>query len=112
MPREINDAFAYNAAYNMLLRLIGERDAHAVLDAHPSVRWEREVNGRGVAVRRYVLRGEWEADPEAVQARAVHCAICGGWNPDRSALAVHLKVMHSEARETALAADPGPGGRR
>lgn len=74
--REINDAFAYNAAYNTLLRLIGETAAHAVLDAHPSVRWEREVNGRGVAVRRYVLRGEWEVDPEAAtvepQARELH----------------------------------------
>jgi hypothetical protein len=65
MPREINDAFAYNAAYNILLRLIGETDAHAVLDAHPSVRWERDVNSHGVPVRRYVLCAAWEVDPEA-----------------------------------------------
>jgi hypothetical protein len=69
MPREINDAFAYNAAYNILLRVIGERDAHAVLDVHPSVRWEREVNGHGVAVRRYVLRGQWEVDPEVATGK-------------------------------------------
>lgn len=66
MPREINDVFAYNAAYHALLRLTDrEATAHAVLDAHPSVRWERDVNSHGVPVRRYVLQGPWEVDPEA-----------------------------------------------
>jgi hypothetical protein len=30
-----------------------------------TVTWERDVNGHGVAVRRYVLRGAWEVDPAA-----------------------------------------------
>lgn len=29
-----------------------------------TVTWERDVNSAGVPVRRYVLRGAWEVDPE------------------------------------------------
>jgi len=33
-------------------------------DLITSVTWERDVNANGVPVRRYVLRGAWEVDPE------------------------------------------------
>lgn len=40
------------------------RLAKTLTRTHPTT-WERDRNGAGVAVRRYVLRGEWEVDPEA-----------------------------------------------
>lgn len=67
------DVLAENAALTQLINLLTEDDcplgepqgaASYLLAAH-TVTWERGRNGAGVAVRRYVLRGEWEVDPEA-----------------------------------------------
>jgi len=35
-----------------------------------TVTWERDVNANGVPVRRYVLRGMWQVDPEAPRPEA------------------------------------------
>jgi len=70
------DELARNAAYNTI-RLAHvdatgphgdgqtdcERMARYMVDEH-TVTWERDINSAGVAVRRYVLRGAWEVDPE------------------------------------------------
>jgi hypothetical protein len=51
------------------------RTAAAIVAAH-TVTWERTVDEHGQPVRRYVLRGEWEVDPEPPtgkpQAREQH----------------------------------------
>lgn len=65
-----NDEIARNVALHRLadqIREVGNGDlmryADQILRSY-GVTWEREVNANGVAVRRPVLRGEWEADPE------------------------------------------------
>jgi hypothetical protein len=71
------DLLAWNAARNTIRDEIdhhfetpgtAESIAEAVMDAH-TVTWERDVNEHGVAVRRYVLRGEWEVDPEVATGK-------------------------------------------
>jgi hypothetical protein len=62
------DELARNAAFNALLEILDERSAHTVADEH-TVTWERDVNANGQPVRRYVLRGAWEVDPEPSVAR-------------------------------------------
>jgi hypothetical protein len=70
------DELARNAAYNAIrlehVDATGphgdglrdcERMARYVVDSH-TVTWERDANENGVPVRRYVLRGAWEVDPE------------------------------------------------
>lgn len=37
------------------------------LTRHHDVTWERDVNSAGMAVRRYVMRGEWTVDPERIR---------------------------------------------
>ena len=39
-----------------------ERVAKSIADNH-TVTWETDINSAGVPVRRYVLRGAWEVDP-------------------------------------------------
>jgi hypothetical protein len=64
------DELARNAAFHALEDLLNTDSGHPhsyaayiVADAH-AVTWEHDVNAAGVAVRRYVLRGAWEVDPE------------------------------------------------
>lgn len=77
------DELARNAAFRALTDLIGRESGEGVLltyatpaqiaahlTATHTVTWERDVNAGEVAVRRYVLRGAWEVDPEAVARRA------------------------------------------
>jgi hypothetical protein len=52
-------AYDYGASVNTQLV------TDAVIGLAASVTWEREVNEHGQPVRRYVLRGAWEVDPEA-----------------------------------------------
>jgi hypothetical protein len=59
---ETTDEIARNVAYNRLLDILDERSAHTVADTH-TVTFERTVNEHGQPVRRYVLRGAWEVDP-------------------------------------------------
>lgn len=74
------DELARNAAIRALFDRFtsdwetGAENATAVADvvtSTHSVTWERDVNANGVPVRRYVMLGEWEVDPEAAaQKRA------------------------------------------
>lgn len=76
---EKTDELARNAARNTLADIANRRIeedalaynihryiADSVVNTH-TVTWERVVNEHGKAVRRYVLRGAWEVDPEAVK---------------------------------------------
>jgi hypothetical protein len=71
------DELARNAALHALADTINDGMPHsydlgyedfevaakAITDTH-SVTWERDVNGAGVPVRRYVMWSEWTVDPE------------------------------------------------
>lgn len=67
------DESARYAALHAIAHVIGREDdevddyriADLILAEHVSATWERDVNSAGVPVRRYVLRGPWEVDPEA-----------------------------------------------
>lgn len=58
-----------NAEPRLTIGVVGEA-ASAVVSEHV-VTWERDVNANGVPVRRYVLRGMWQVDPEAPRPDAV-----------------------------------------
>ena len=69
----ITDELARNAVRNTIADRLADAfdtgDIHAgivadtIADEH-TVTWETDINAAGVPVRRYVLRGEWEVDPE------------------------------------------------
>lgn len=74
------DVLARNAARNAIAAHIENMEPEAeggyladllLNDLIEAVTWERDVNSAGVAVRRYVLRGEWEVDPTAKTAQIV-----------------------------------------
>jgi hypothetical protein len=76
------DELARNAALHALtdaIREVGynfygsgpEGDPEVVagrLTSDHTVTWETDVNSAGVPVRRYVMRGEWEVDPNGLRA--------------------------------------------
>lgn len=64
---EHTDRLAENAAQNALEDLMRPTVARAIVGAH-TVTWERGVSAAGVPVRRYVLRGGWEVDPQPMPA--------------------------------------------
>lgn len=78
------DELARNAARNALIIPIGSitdgtgitEDSEVIgaiadtVTRNHTVTWERDVNANEVPVRRYVLRGAWEVDPEAARGGA------------------------------------------
>jgi hypothetical protein len=77
---EKTDELARNAARNAVRDLLADEDCSRVMPDGDgaervadwvmsgfTVTWERNVNEHGQPVRRYVLRGAWEVDPEAVR---------------------------------------------
>jgi hypothetical protein len=56
----------FAAPINQASHAVASLNAAAVTWDH-TVTWERDVNEHGVPVRRYVLRGAWEVDPEAAR---------------------------------------------
>lgn len=78
------DELARNAARNALIIPIGSitdgtgitEDSEVIgaiadtVTRNHTVTWERDVNANEVPVRRYVLRGAWEVDPEAARGAA------------------------------------------
>ena len=60
----VSDLSAWGIARRRLVELLGSLGrADTILDRHDA-NWETDINANGVPVRRYVLRGEWEVDPQ------------------------------------------------
>jgi hypothetical protein len=49
---------------NLLPRKTRGDIEHLRSELFTSITWETDINANGVPVRRYVLRGEWEVDPQ------------------------------------------------